>query len=242
MATLKEYAYYLKGRKIAIVERDFTSIQNGQTLTAPSVDLPSGGGTWKSPLEAVTDGLEIEYTYTPMYSLGEESVAVGNWTDGNNNSTADNGYLMINHISGSIFSDSTNWPVSPAGTYIVIKGSERWNGLHRIRKVVTDNKLILDTKIHGAEGSVARESSLSGGALVVHYNVEVVIDESSHLDVSEYYAKAVVCYVKAKLLEDAGKFNESEYFMRKFQKMVEKEEDSRIWGMRQIMSGPNAIR
>ena len=49
MATVKQYAYYLKGNKIAIAEKDFTSVQNGQTLTSPSVDLPQGGGTWKSP-------------------------------------------------------------------------------------------------------------------------------------------------------------------------------------------------
>ena len=57
MATVKQYAYYLKGNKIAIAEKDFTSVQNGQTLTAPSVDLPQGGGTWKSPLSTVADGL-----------------------------------------------------------------------------------------------------------------------------------------------------------------------------------------
>ena len=39
MAQSKEYAFFIRGSKFAIVEKDFTAIQNGQTLEAPSIDL-----------------------------------------------------------------------------------------------------------------------------------------------------------------------------------------------------------
>ena len=70
MATSKEYAYYLKGNKVAIVERDYNDASG---LTSPSlspaIDLPNTYAKWKSPVNAVADGLEIEYTYSPKYSI-----------------------------------------------------------------------------------------------------------------------------------------------------------------------------
>ena len=72
MASIKEYAYFIRGSKIALIQKDYTAFQDGQTLTAPDIDIPSGGGTWKSPLEAVTDGIQIEYTSSPGNSLTNE--------------------------------------------------------------------------------------------------------------------------------------------------------------------------
>ena len=71
-SSIKEYAYYIRGSKIALVQRDFTATQDGQALFAPSIDLPRGIGTWKSPLENITDGLQIEYTYSPGASINDE--------------------------------------------------------------------------------------------------------------------------------------------------------------------------
>ena len=70
--SVNEYAYFIRGNKFAIVQKDFTSVQSGQTLAAPSIDLPSGGGVWKSPLSDVTDGIQIEYAYSPGSSLKDE--------------------------------------------------------------------------------------------------------------------------------------------------------------------------
>ena len=61
MATSKEYAYYVKGNKIALVQKDWT-FSGGQTLSQPGLnDLGTIGALlWKSPIEDITDGLEIE--------------------------------------------------------------------------------------------------------------------------------------------------------------------------------------
>ena len=70
MAASKFYAYYLRGREIALIEQDY-AYGDGQTLGQPSVDDigPKGGYLWKSPLETIADGLEIEYTYSPNYFI-----------------------------------------------------------------------------------------------------------------------------------------------------------------------------
>ena len=70
MATSKEYAYYIKGNKIAIVQKDYTS-SGGQTLSQPGLNDLGGVGAlfWKSPKESITDGLEIQYVHTPSYTM-----------------------------------------------------------------------------------------------------------------------------------------------------------------------------
>ena len=64
MAKSREYAYYVKGNKIAIVEKDETGADglNYTYSDGSGLDLPSGTGTWKSPQEAVTGGLRIGYS------------------------------------------------------------------------------------------------------------------------------------------------------------------------------------
>ena len=66
MATSKDYAYYIRGNKIAIVEKDHTGNVDGQYYSYDpnvGIELPIGGGAYKSPLSAVANGIQIEYTY-----------------------------------------------------------------------------------------------------------------------------------------------------------------------------------
>ena len=69
-----------------------------------------------------------------------------------------------------------------------------------------------------------------------------IIDESDTIDLPEYLAKALVYYVKAKIAEDTLQMDAKEYFMREFRRIVEKYENSRIWGSRRIFPGIGAIR
>ena len=64
MASKRKYAYYLKGNKIAIIQRE-------DALAGSSNDEY---GMYKSPTEDITDGLEIQYSYSPIYSriFGED--------------------------------------------------------------------------------------------------------------------------------------------------------------------------
>ena len=64
MADVKQYAYYLRGRDIAIVESQVdTVIDDGRII----VD-----SEYKSPKTTVTDGMFIEYVATPKSKDGSE--------------------------------------------------------------------------------------------------------------------------------------------------------------------------
>ena len=66
MADVKEYAYYIEGSSLALVERDveFDNDPNSKDY-GPGTDKY----VWKSPLSSVTDGLELQYTYSPNYTI-----------------------------------------------------------------------------------------------------------------------------------------------------------------------------
>lgn len=67
---VKEYAYYIKGSKIGIVERDtaFTNDPNARDYGPGAVSVE-----WKSPISSVDLGLQLEYTYAPKYNKGSNS-------------------------------------------------------------------------------------------------------------------------------------------------------------------------
>ena len=74
MAARKEYAYYIRGNQVAIIEKDYTGIDDGLNYTyttGSGIDVPSGTSNYKSPLSAITDGLEIEYA--SFFSVSDES-------------------------------------------------------------------------------------------------------------------------------------------------------------------------
>ena len=65
MASTKQYAYYLEGNQIAIIEKD-VSFDND----VENKDYGPGASRqrWESPKTSVDDGLEIKYTYLPNLS------------------------------------------------------------------------------------------------------------------------------------------------------------------------------
>ena len=66
MASEKQYAYYIEGNQICIVERDVTFDNNIESKEfGPGV----ARRMWKSPITAVADGLELKYTYSPQYRI-----------------------------------------------------------------------------------------------------------------------------------------------------------------------------
>ena len=85
MATRKEYIYQIKGNKLSLLELDF-STSDGLNLSGVTVgqqygtsgdgltdDIPSGSTIYKSPLETVSSGLEIEYaTYESIESDSDD--------------------------------------------------------------------------------------------------------------------------------------------------------------------------
>ena len=86
----KKYAYYTKANKIAIVERKPTGSGGNLAVAHCTIaghdnqaDCESAGGQWipgshqsvdnyeefTSPVESIVNGLEIEYTYVPSYTV-----------------------------------------------------------------------------------------------------------------------------------------------------------------------------
>ena len=134
MATSKEYAYQIRGNKLSLVEKDFTT-SDGMNYTytdGAGLNESSGSTIIKSPLTAVTDGIEIEYAYSPEYYYNTDSVA------GVNKYSVDawiivDGYLAF--VQGSP-TGGINWfSELTANDYILVKNSSRWNGVHKIQEV-----------------------------------------------------------------------------------------------------------
>ena len=216
MASVKEYAYYIEGNKVAIVERDTAFDNNVDSKEyGPGVSR----AMWKSPQSSVTDGLEIKYAHSPEYHINDLSDT--------NNITAyseTNGLLEFTlQVALAIV----------AGNWYLVRGSDRWNGLHR-----TNNKITLYTKYSGSEAAWSTFEETPK----LYYAVDVLDNEADELNIPSYLEKALVYYVKGRLAEDAGELELKEYNMREYKKHIETYESSLMKGPRIISSGFHAIR
>ena len=127
MASVKEYAYYIKGNIIKLVERDvnFDNDPNSKVY-GPGVDR----GQWKSPLTTVTDGLQLEYTYVENYNrtalgdISSDTLRFIGW--GRNN----NGKLLL-FTYGSTGAQSLTGTYSD-GQWVYVEGG-RWTGIHKVQ-------------------------------------------------------------------------------------------------------------
>ena len=210
MATKRKYAYYIKGNNLAIIQRE-------DALAGSSDDEY---GMYKSPTESITDGLEIQYAYTPTYRIN----------DIEDKSTALTGY---DESSGLLKFTGSGLSTDAAIKYIVIKGSERWNGLHEIN-TLNANYWIVETKYNGA---VVTESGITA-----YTDINALSDEADEIDLPEYLCKALVYYVKAKIHEDRMELEQKEYNMREFKRLLEINESSKVWGARRIGTDDTAIK
>ena len=232
MASSKFYAYYIRGRQIAVVQHDYT-LGSGQTLSQPGLNSVGARGDvlWKSPTEAVADGIEIEYAYSPRYSIDE--------TDDKN--TAIDTYVSLDGLLKIIDQGDDDYSASPEslsdGSYIVLKKAGRWNGLHKV-KAAGVGYITLYTRFSGS----ASVQKAFEEAPELYYNVSALEDESDTIDLPEYLAKALVYYVKAKIAEDRGELEQKEYNMREFKRLLERNESSKIWGARRIGTDETAIK
>ena len=191
MANSKQYGYYIEGNKIAIVEKD-VAFDNDPN----SKDYGPGANTsrWKSPLSDVTDGLEIQYTYAPIYRViagGEvnEIGAAGTHSLGGNFSffgyTSKEGYLAFvraEQDGGFLdFSLSGYNEEFVVDSHILVSGSSRWNGLHTIKSRESDGGMIVtNTPFRG-------ELSYTGNMVLDNTNKKIAGYTVSDDDVSIDY-------------------------------------------------------
>ncbi len=228
MATSKQYAWYLEGNQIGIVEKD-VSFDND----VDSKDYGPGASKqrWESPQSTVADGLEVKYVYSPNYRINETedvNTAIDTYV-------STSGYLKI------IDQGDDNYSASPEslsdGSYIVLTNAGKFNGLHRVKEAGV-GYVTLYTKI--SDSATVQQAFEEAPNL--YYNVSALEDESFEFDLPLYLQKALVYYVKAKMAEDRGELKLREYAMREFRKMVEKHDNSRISGLRITSPGSHAIR
>ena len=219
MASKRDYAYYIKGNKIAIIERGIGSGVCSLSGYSNQTTCEAAGGTWTenavsrddgewmSPIATITDGLEIQYAYSPEYFINQVATTVA--CDRYTNS---NGLLKI--------VDAGNGLPTSGVTYIVIDGSDKWNGLHKVN-TLNAGYTILETKYNG--GSVTE-------AFTVYTDVSALVDESSTIDLPRYQANAIVYYLKAKIAEDIGDMDQREFFLREFKRQLEKSNSAKQRG------------
>jgi hypothetical protein len=244
MASSKHYAYYIRGSQLAIIEHDSSSGDGLNYVTAGDDvndinDIgPSGSSLWKSPTEAIADGIEIEYAYSPRYRITDTSKVDTNITA----YRSSGGYLEIGDATSAYtnYGNLSGYNIAD-GSYIVLRNAGRWNGLH---------KTITKTNLNGTNDTIKLETRYNGSsswsnfeeAVNLYYNVDALNDEADTIDLPEYLSKALVYYVKARLAEDQMQIEEKEYLMREFRRILEKHESSKVWGARQLGVGPHGIR
>tara|TARA_R100000234_G_scaffold3291_3_gene2743 strand:- start:3018 stop:3668 length:651 start_codon:yes stop_codon:yes gene_type:complete len=216
MAEVKEYGYYIEGNKIAIVQKD---ISFDNDINSRNYGPDSDRILWKSPLESITDGIEIQYSYVPEYRINDASdtqAITGYDEDGT-------GLLKL---TGSTLSTDSSI------THIVVEGLDNFNGLHKI-KTLNASYYILETKYSGAAVTNAGTMSI---------DVSVLQDESFEIDLPTYLQKALIYYIKSKFFEDLGDLEKREYFETLFLEQVERHNNAKIPGFRVMSAGSNAIR
>ena len=228
MASPKEYGYYIKGSKIAIIEKD-TALDNDVNSRDYGPDV--NRVKFVSPRSTVADGIELEYIYSPKYLIDE--------TDKVN--TAIDTYLSLDGLLKFIDSASDNYSASPEslsdGSYIVLRKAGRWNGLHKV-KAAGIGYITTYTKF---SGSATVEKAFER-APDLYYNVNVLNDEADELPISEYLSKAVVYYLKAKAAEDIGNFQLRDVMFKEFYRIVEKSDNAKIHTIRKVAVHSAAIR
>jgi len=217
MASAKEYGYFIKGQKLALIEKD-TALDNDVNSRDYGPDVTNV--RFKSPQSSVTDGIELEYIYSPKYRINDLDTKI---TATAYNETDGAGTLELTIPSTTVIADQ----------WILIRRSEKWDGLHQIKTGGTVSTLQLKTKYNG--DSVTE-------SFTVYTDIDVLNDEADELPISEYLSKAVVYYLKAKMAEDRGDFNLKQAMMREFYRIVEKNDNAKIHTIRRVAPHSAAIR
>jgi len=154
----KKYGYYIKGNKIAVVEqadstasgtlavahctiggystKDTCEAAGGQWIPGSSGST-TNYGEYMSPTETVTDGLEIQYAYSPTYTFPD--IQVRGDTLANHTKFFLNGWTVVDGYL-TLLSTAKHWSLFTGvdvNDNIYIGNSERWNGLHKIQEIET---------------------------------------------------------------------------------------------------------
>ena len=154
MASKRKYAYYLNGNKLAVIEENTGSGVCSLSGYSNQTTCEAAGGTWtknafadqdneyKSPVADITDGIELQYAYSPTYSLPDTSNYTG--TAANWHKFYMNGWTVVDGYLTFIRSEMnwTSFPKVAVDSYIYIDGSSRWNGIHKVQERQDDGDVV----------------------------------------------------------------------------------------------------
>ena len=141
---VKQYGYYLKGSKIALVEKD-TSFDND--VTSKEYGPGSDRAQWKSPKSSIHDGLEIQYTYAPTYNIEDTtdvSSSIGNYYSDEGNLVITSRTVTLSAFADGTDGDTTDVTVTSSdhgfsnGESVIVTGTTNYNGTYTIDEVTTD--------------------------------------------------------------------------------------------------------
>ena len=196
MASNRKYAYYIKGNKIAIIEEGqgsgVCSLSGYNTQTT----CEDAGGTWtenasgvddgeyRSPIQTITGGLEIQYAYSPTFNLqstGTEGTDfhrfLGWGSDGTN--------LLLFTFAASDYYDISS--VFAADDWIYISGSGRWSGLHQVKSTgAATGILTLKTRCNlkpskiTVDGTFATDETYNGDSVIFDMDIEAFKDAQAY--------------------------------------------------------------
>ena len=206
---IKKYGYYLKGNKFAIVQEGSGSHCSLSGYNNKS-ECEDAGGTWygsssfgssddyghKSPFQSVTDGLEIEYTYSPIYNMQSTSTEgtdlhrfIGWGSDGTN--------LLLFTYGAAAQTDLSS--LFAANDYIVISGSARWSGLHQVKSTgAATGILTLKTLCNISPATIASQAgsfsalneTYAGSGADHNMNLETFKDLQAKYDIPHVFITA----------------------------------------------------
>ena len=235
-----EYAYYIKGNKLAVVEKD-TDFDND--VNSKDYGPGSHRSQWKSPKTTVADGIEVQYVYSPEYIINKSNAKSTNlnqyWSISTTHEGENHHVVRFGESGGTV--DFSGSPYNLAAEdYFVLTGAGKFNGLHKVISLSTGG---INTYTR-APSNLAGASSKSTfeETVTLYYDVNVLNNEHDKIDLPTYLNRALVYYVKAQLAEDQRDIEGKEYFMREFKRIVEKYNNTRVAGVRRVATGVHAIR
>jgi len=124
MATSKQYAWYLEGNQVAIVEKD-VSFDND--ITSKDYGPGASRQRWESPQSSVEDGLKVKYVYSPTYRI-DESEDKDTQLD---TFISFDGLLKLQDAGSYDYASEKG---IGEGSYVVLEKAGRFNGLHKVKE------------------------------------------------------------------------------------------------------------
>ena len=175
MASKRKYGYYIKGNKIAIIEEGTGSGVCSLSGYSNQTTCEAAGGTWtenaistndgeyRSPVATVSDGLEIQYAYSPTFNL--QSTGTGGTDYHKFLGWGSNGSNLLLFTSDSTSGVVDLSSLFAADDWIYISEPSRWTGLHQVKSTGgTTGILTLKTKYNTSSAKITVVGSFDAAA------------------------------------------------------------------------------